>query len=288
MKKPLYNRRKFVQSSAFGLFSLSAIRTVCAKNVHSAIAETPPEEEKLFYRYPALPDTLVAEVVGAAHARFDRVKELVRKRSELANATWDWGFGDIESAIGAAAHMGRSDIARFLLDHGARPDHFTFAMLGEVDALKAMIEAQPGLQRTPGPHGISLLQHAKIRIIRDNVKEEERKKVAQTIAYLESLGDADNRATSLVVSKEEQKIYLGEYRFGKGEDEIFEVKINSRGLLSIARKETFGRVMNKVDKHIFSPGGAPSVKISFKIEASKAISLTIHEPEPLVLAHRVQ
>jgi len=45
--------------------------------------------------------------------------------------------------------------------------------------------------------------------------------------------------------------------------------------------------MSKVDENTFSPAGAPSVKIIFKITNDKAVSLTVHEPEPLVTAVRV-
>lgn len=53
-------------------------------------------------------------VVSAAHSDLDKVKDLVGKRPELANAAWDWGFGDYETAIGAASHMGRRDITEGL------------------------------------------------------------------------------------------------------------------------------------------------------------------------------
>ncbi len=59
----------------------------------------------------------------------------------LANATWDWGGGDWESALGAAGHMGRRDIAELLLAHGARLDLFVAAMLGEVEVVRAILDA---------------------------------------------------------------------------------------------------------------------------------------------------
>ena len=41
-----------------------------------------------------------------------RVKELVTTHPHLANAWWDWGFGDWESPLGAAAHTGRRNASR--------------------------------------------------------------------------------------------------------------------------------------------------------------------------------
>lgn len=183
--------------------------------------------------------------------------------------------------------MGRKDIAEFLLSHGARPDHFTFAMLGELDALKAMIDARPGLQKIPGPHGIPLLQHAKHRLWHKGITPEDKVKIDQTIAYLETLGDADESAKRLAITDAEKAMYVGEYRFGKKTDEIFEVVLNRRKMLSIGKKGTFGRSLNRIGDTIFSPSGAPSVQISFVVKDKQAISLTIHEPQPLVTATRI-
>ncbi len=75
-------------------------------------------------RPPALAASLVQEFVGVAHGDLNRVTELLAQEPALIHATWDWGGGDWETALGAAAHMGRADIARFLLNHGARIDLF--------------------------------------------------------------------------------------------------------------------------------------------------------------------
>ncbi|GAB4445527.1 MAG: ankyrin repeat domain-containing protein [Anaerolineales bacterium] len=103
---------------------------------------------------------LVQEFVGNAHENLERVKELLTQEPALVNATWDWGGGDFETALGAAAHMGRRDIATFLLEHGARLDLFTAAMLGKLNIVQAALEAFPQALHTPGPHGIALITHA--------------------------------------------------------------------------------------------------------------------------------
>jgi ankyrin repeat protein len=109
---------------------------------------------------PALDAKLVQEFVGNAHGDLNRVKELLAQESGLINATWDWGGGDFETALGAASHMGRRDIAEFLLEHGARLDIFAAAMLGKLDIIKAALAAFPDAIKTPGPHGIPLIAHA--------------------------------------------------------------------------------------------------------------------------------
>lgn len=109
---------------------------------------------------PALEAALVQEFVGNAHGNFARVKELLEQEPALINATWDWGGGDFETALGAASHMGNKQIANYLLEHGARLDLFAAAMLGKLDVVKAALEAYPEMVNTPGPHGIPLIVHA--------------------------------------------------------------------------------------------------------------------------------
>jgi len=109
---------------------------------------------------PALEAKLVQEFVSKAHGDLNRVQELLTQEPSLINATWDWGGGDFETALGAASHMGRQDIANFLLEHGARLDIFAAAMLGKLEIVKAALTAYPAAIHTPGPHGIPLIAHA--------------------------------------------------------------------------------------------------------------------------------
>lgn len=108
----------------------------------------------------ALEITLVQEFVAKAHGDLARVQELLMQEPALVNASWDWGGGDWETALGAAAHMGRKDIANYLLENGARLDLFAAAMLGKLEIVKAVLEAYPRAIDVPGPHGIPLLAHA--------------------------------------------------------------------------------------------------------------------------------
>jgi hypothetical protein len=110
---------------------------------------------------PALGSNIVEEFVRVAHSDLERTRELLEQESGLVNATWDWGGGDFETALGAAAHMGRKDIANFLLEHGARLDIFAAAMLGKLEIVKAALQAYPDALNIPGPHGIPLIAHAK-------------------------------------------------------------------------------------------------------------------------------
>jgi hypothetical protein len=109
---------------------------------------------------PPIDKELVGEFVLKSHGDLGVVKQLVEREPAIVNAAWDWGGGDWETGLGAAAHVGRRDIAEYLLEHGARLDVFAAAMLGEVEIVRAMLEAQPGLRDARGPHGIPLRAHA--------------------------------------------------------------------------------------------------------------------------------
>jgi len=109
---------------------------------------------------PALEMTLVQEFVGKSHADLDGVKELLAQEPAIINSSWDWGGGDWETGLGAAAHMGRRDIATYLLENGARLDLFANAMLGNLGIVRATLERYPEAIDIPGPHGIPLIAHA--------------------------------------------------------------------------------------------------------------------------------
>ena len=108
----------------------------------------------------ALASALVRDFVANAHGDLDFVRAALEDEPALLNAAWDWGGGDWETGLGAAAHMGRRDIAELLLDRGARMDVFAAAMLGEVEIVRAMLDAHPEAVAAKGPHGIPLRVHA--------------------------------------------------------------------------------------------------------------------------------
>lgn len=150
-------RRSFLRSS---LLASSTLAFAGASLTGAdAPAAAPAELPK---RPPPLDRELVGAAVRAAHTDLPKVTALLAETPTLANATWDWGGGDWETPLEAAAHMGRRDIARFLLGHGARSSLFAAAMLGESATVIAAVTAQPGIVNTRGPHGISLLYHVAI------------------------------------------------------------------------------------------------------------------------------
>ena len=111
---------------------------------------------------PQIKPELVNEFVGNAHGNLQRVKELLEQEPALLNAAWDWGGGDWETGLGAAAHTGQAAIAQYLLERGAHLDIFAAAMLGRLDIVQAIRAVQPNALTALGPHGIPLLIHAEM------------------------------------------------------------------------------------------------------------------------------
>ena len=111
-------------------------------------------------RPPTLDAELVQQFVLEAHRNLEKVQELLAQEPKLLHARWDWGAGDWESALEAAAHTGQRGIAEFLLGRGARLNIFAAAMLGELELVKAIVKVQPEVLTSTGAHGIPLMRHA--------------------------------------------------------------------------------------------------------------------------------
>ena len=151
-----FSRRKFLKKgiAAGAILPLSGMIFQS-----SSLAQSQPQQRS--ERGPRLALEMVEEFVRVAHGNLDRVKEMLEKQPALINSTWDWGSGDWETGLGGASHMGRRDIALYLLDHNARMDVFAAAMLGKLEIVKAAVATFPGIAKVPGPHGIPLIVHAK-------------------------------------------------------------------------------------------------------------------------------
>jgi hypothetical protein len=279
------SRRTALQSASLAILGLS-FPDLGMKNKHFEIEGLSGKREKSDH-FPNIDPAIIAEVVGKSHFDLDRVRELVDKRPELSRSVWEWRFGDFESAIGAASHVGRRDIVLYLMSKGARPTIFTFAMLGAVDVVKSAVTISPRIQKTMGPHGISLLDHAYAgERMKDQMTPDEMDQLKQTIDFLESLGDAGGE-DYLKVSSEEQEKYLGKYMYGNKENEGFTIDINMRKLLSLGPIGGFGGALYKIGENRFTYNGAPSVIITFESEGDTIKSLTVSEPDSTTLAKKV-
>lgn len=215
--------------------------------------------------FPRQPAELVRQFVGASHRDLDQVRSLLQAHPALANAAWDWGFGDFETALGAAAHTGQTAIAHLLLERGARLDIFAAAMLGHTAAVMAMIQASPGLERAPGPHGISLLAHAL-------AGGEQARSTAQ---YLRSLPVGETPPASPAPDRPQRHtgLFLGEAR---GRSRTAQVAINRAGDLTLTFDGHSAVVLrSRRDGQTFHPAGAPHVTVEFSGSGGASTSLTV-------------
>ena len=270
------SRRSFVTASPVaGVSTLFAIHTSQGAQVDGSDEST----ASVYDGFPSQDRALVRETVAVSHGNFGRVRELVEASPALAKANWDWGYGDWESALGAASHMGNRDIAEFLIEHGARPNIFSAAMLGQLDVVKSFADASPGVQRLHGPHGITLMTHAK----------HGGEPAAEVVAYLESLGDADIGQRNEPLTASERRAYVGVYAFGDGETDHLVVNEHSRSqMLRIKRSgQRFGRAMFYLGSHEFHPTGAPSVRIRFGLEGEQVTSVTVVDAQLSVVGNRI-
>ncbi len=234
--------------------------------------------------YPAQATELVREVVTVAHFDWKRLKELVDLRPSLAVAAWDWGFGDRETALGAASHMGNRAIAEYLLSKGAQPTIFSATIFGQLDVVKAFVAAQPGIQRIRGPHSISLLGHARMGGA-----------VAKPVLeFLQSLGDADLEA-AVPLPEAEGAALTGTYTFGRSIAQQIEVNADMRMYggpaythppqLNWTRKGTQTRGLFHLGGHEFYPNGASSVRIRFTQDAN-AVVMTVTDGDVVFTARK--
>lgn len=225
--------------------------------------------------FPRQDPALTQEVVGVSHRDLTRVRELVERQPALARAAVDWGYGDWESALGAASHVGRRQIAEFLLANGAQPTLFSAAMLGQLPVVRAFVETSPGVQRILGPHSIPLLAHARAG----------GDAALPVVKYLESVGGADVRPPTQPLTPADRDAVVGRYVFGSGPRDRFDVDVRN-DLLGIERPGANRNVLNHTGGLVFFPSGVPSVRIAFERTGAVAGRVTVADPDTLLTARR--
>ena len=237
-------------------------------------------------QFPAHPTELVREMVTVAHFDLKRVNEICEARPALARAGWDWGFGDWETPLGAASHMGNRAIAEYLISRGARPSLFSAAMLGQLDVVKAFVAAQAGVQKIRGPHSISLLAHARMG----------GEAARPVMDFLQSLEGADSEAP-VALADAEATTLVGTYVFGVGVAHQIEVSLADKKMYPSAKMYTYPpqlhwtrtgtmtRPLFHLGGNTFYPAGAPAVRIHFAEEA-EGVLMTVNDGEFTMTARK--
>jgi hypothetical protein len=190
MSEPLDRRTfaaTFAASVVLGREALGAETPEVAPMPHAKPTEAPFERDypapgfNPSWRKPQINRLLVQDFVIFSHMDLQMVSKLLDKEPALVNSFMDWGGGDWESGLVAAAHMGNRDMATLLLERGARMDIFCAVMMGQLDAVRAFLTLQPKLIDAKGPHGFSLHFHAQLAGDQAGVM----------LAYLQSLKRVD-------------------------------------------------------------------------------------------------
>jgi len=150
------NRKKFLGHVAVGTTSLVALSSgLFGQTVQ-------PAQPKPIQDVPPLSLDLVKEFVIAGHGDFHKVQAMLKDTPNLIFTKFDWGNGDYEAAIEGAGHVGSKEIAMYLIEAGSRVTLYVLTMLGRTDLVKPVLEAYPSLINAKGPHGFTLLHHAKV------------------------------------------------------------------------------------------------------------------------------
>ena len=160
-----YTRKQFLIGSG-----VTAVSVLCGRSLtraQPASTPVPAATLELADNVPDFPEhhpqfdrARVKRFVIARHVNLPAVKAMLTEEPNLILGAIDWGNGDFETALGGSSHMGRRDIAEYLLEHNARMDIFAATMLGKIDIVKSAVAAFPNIVHVPGPHGIPLIVHA--------------------------------------------------------------------------------------------------------------------------------
>jgi hypothetical protein len=272
-----FSRRQFVRTvPALGVFTVASAH-LSAQQQPGALAwpAPPPTPAWRDESFPSQHPHLAREIVGVAHRDLARVTELVTAHPSLAKASWDWGFGDWETALGSASHVGNRPIAEFLIDHGAPPTIFSAAMLGQLDVVKAYAVSMPNIHLLRGPHGIPLAAHARAGGAQAEA----------VLQFLTTLGAPAPAVPIVPLSDDDRTSLEGRYSFGSGPRDAFSVK--SQGALwGIQRDGGELRGLTHVGDLQFHPVGTPAVRVRFD-RGQAGTTLSVHDPDLVVIAKKV-
>ena len=241
--------------------------------------QSPPIPTSVHSQFPSHEPALAREMVAVSHSRLERVQELLDRSPALANATWDWGFGDWETALGAASHTGRREIAMLLMAHGAPPEHLHVRHAWPAGCRPGLCR---GESRYPGNEGATRLDADASRSAGEGSRRVRR--------GLSRGGRRGRRGLRDVTLADEAKAqYLGTYGHGGGTpaDAAFEITETRSGRLGIRRlPDGDVRQLYHLGDHEFHPAGASAVRVRFDVEDGAAGRLTIVDGVPVLTADR--
>ena len=268
---PAHSRRTFLATGSLGCAALTSSALAGFSTTQTAPRSAPAPDET----YPTTPALRAQEFVGASHFNMERVEAMLTEDPGLAKAAWDWGFGDWETAIGAASHTGQIAIIELLIAHGARPDLFTLATLDRIDALRPILESIPNADALEGPHSISLYRHAASG------------KAERVMEYLDARGL--NPPNPFETDPEIAPPLVGTYAWSPAEADRFEVTWFDRfTCLQLKRPGGVARNLIPLGDSNYSPAGARHVVLSFTHQGAQATQLLVPQIRGVLNCARTQ
>jgi hypothetical protein len=145
--------------------------------------------------------------------------------------------------------------------------------------VKAFLAAQPGAQRTRGPHSISLLAHARAG----------GPPAREVFEFLQSLNGAGDDAEAKL-SATDRELILGTYIFGVAPNQQIDVTVEHNRMLKLdqltwTRQGTMGRPLYHLGETVFYPAGAAKVRIRFENSRDQVV-MTVSDPDIVLIAKR--
>jgi len=148
--------------------------------------------------------------------------------------------------------------------------------MGQLDAVKAFVAARPGIHKTLGPHGITLMSHAK-------AGGPDALPVVQDLA---ALGDADTPLPTQPLAAADRDALVGKYVYGPGPRDFFTIDVQRDRLGIDSPKSPARRFLMHTGSLMFFPTGVPTAKIAFARENGKVTQLTVPDPSLMTTAKR--
>jgi hypothetical protein len=221
-----------------GADSIAVPRVYFGKRYSYTVSGTPYQRDDL----DGLPQDFINDFARLAHFDAARVKHLYKMAPGLIHgrATWD------EMAVEAAAHMGLTDLARFLADEGAPVSTCTATLIGLGDRVKAMVTDDGACVRERGAHDLPILAYT--------VYGEARPEIAEILLR----GGADVRAnafglTALHLAAGKGYVALAEVLLAGGADVNAAGTFQGREITPLARAAAAGQ--NQMADFLKARGG---------------------------------
>ena len=227
--------------------------------VASAVAQAIVDSEIGFEPPPG--SSRRQEMVGVSHGNLARVRELVEREPALARAAIDWGFGDWERPWGGRAHRPAGNCRAAAGER--RPAHaLPAAMLGQLDVVRAFIQARPGTQRIDGPDGIRCWR----------TPAPAARTPSAVVADLER-SETPTPAPDPTARRRRPRRRRRPLPVRDGPRDHFDVDVE-QDQLGIGRLEATRRNLLHTGDLVFFPAGVPMVKIAFARESGQVSRLT--------------